>query len=81
MSLSVNVHVRPGTVIESTVYAAEDRATVSLEAGPGYRAEVTLFAHRAELVRLRDALSAVADELDSTQPALGTTPHAETSAA
>jgi hypothetical protein len=81
LSMSASVHVRPGTVIESAVYAAQDRATVSLEDGRTYRAEVTLFAHRTELVRLRDALIAVVDELDAERAALAESLRADESAA
>jgi hypothetical protein len=81
LSMSASVHVRPGAVIESAVFAAQDRATVSLEDGPTYRAEVTLYARRAELVRLRDALIAAVDELDAEKAALAETLRTEDSAA
>jgi hypothetical protein len=81
LSVSASVHVRKGTVIESAVYAAQNRATVSLEDGVTHRADVTLFAHRPELVRLRDALIAVVDELDTARAALAESLRADGSAA
>jgi len=64
----VSAHIGASTGIESRVYPGENRVTVSLE-GSGLT-DVTLFADRAELVRLRDALSAVLTDLDEQRGAL-----------
>ncbi|GAA1187495.1 hypothetical protein [Pseudonocardia alaniniphila] len=68
MTVIVSAHVNPTTAIDYTVYPAENRATVSLE-GSGLT-NVTLFAERPELVRLRDALAALVAELDEKRAAL-----------
>jgi hypothetical protein len=64
----VSAHIAASTGIDSTVYPAQNRVTVSLE-GSGLT-DVTLFADRPELVRLRDALSAVLTDLDEQRAAL-----------
>jgi hypothetical protein len=64
----VSAHIAASTGIELTVYPGEDRVTVSLE-GSGLT-DVTLFADRLELVRLRDALSAALTDLDAQRGAL-----------
>lgn len=81
LSMSANVHLHEGMVIESVVYAAQNRVTVALADGAHHRADVTLFAHRPELVRLRDALIAVLDELDAARAALAESLRADESAA
>jgi hypothetical protein len=68
MTVIVSAHINPTTAIESTVYPAESRATLSLE-GSGLT-DVTLFAYRPELVRLRDVLAALVAELDEKRAAL-----------
>jgi hypothetical protein len=68
MTVIVSAHISPATGIDSTVYPAENRVTVSLE-GSGLT-DVTLFAYRPELVRLRDVLAALVAELDDKRAAL-----------
>ena len=68
LGVAVLVHLYSSTEIDWRVKAAEDRATVSL-AGAGL-ADVTVFADRPELVRLRDTLDAVLVELDKQRAAL-----------
>jgi hypothetical protein len=79
--MSVNVHVHEATVIESTVRAAENRATVVLDDREHYLAKAVLFGDRAQLVRLRDALIAVVDELDAARAALAESLRTDESAA
>jgi hypothetical protein len=70
VSVSVMAHVDADTVIRSRVHAAEDRVTVRLEGERGLGSDVTLFARRPELVRFRDALTAVLADLDDQCAAL-----------
>ena len=67
LPVSVGIHVRELTQFEHHVYAEADRVTVTV-AGTN-NADVTLYLPRAELGRLRDALSAIADELDAQRRA------------
>ncbi|MGE0300557.1 MAG: hypothetical protein AB7I38_19000 [Dehalococcoidia bacterium] len=66
-SVDVAVHVYETSTIGSTVHAAEHRATVRLGGSGG---QVTVFADRGELVRLRDALAEVVAELDAARARL-----------
>ena len=67
LSVSVGVHVRELTHVEHHVYPEADRVTVTVSGTNN--ADVTLYLPRAELRRLRDALSAIADELDAQRRA------------
>jgi hypothetical protein len=68
LGLSVSVHLRPGTEIRSHVRAVDDLAWLSAD-GPGH-GSVTVFGDRAELLRLRDALTEMVTELDRQRAAL-----------
>lgn len=61
-TVDVHVHVYETSTIASVVYAVEDRATVRLDGSGG---QVTVYAGRAELARLREALADVVTELDA----------------
>jgi hypothetical protein len=56
LSVDVSAHVYEETSIHFGVYAAEDRATVTLEGANSAR--VTLFLPAAQLHRLHDRLTA-----------------------
>jgi hypothetical protein len=66
MSLTVNVHLEARTRIESRLLQVKGRSrpVLDLEGGRGY---VSIFADRAELVRLQNAISTVLADLDSAQ--------------
>ena len=81
LSVAVDAHLYPDTAIDVRVYAMEDRATVRLTAGLGSGVDVTLFADRSELVRLRDTLTAMVTELDTERAALAQNLRADGSAA
>jgi hypothetical protein len=70
MAVMAMAHLGPATAIKGRVHAAEDRVTVRLEDENGRGSDVTLFADRAELVRLRDALVALVVELDEERAVL-----------
>ena len=79
LTVSAFAHLCPETRIEWRLTAVEDRASLTVEGpGPGY---VTLFADRAELVRLRDAVTALVAELESERAALAQSLSAAGSAA
>lgn len=71
LTTNVGVHIDEATVIGYRVYVEDDRVTVEFQPAPeecrGCR--VTVFADRADLVRLRDALSGVLDELTAAREA------------
>ena len=79
MIVSVMVHLRAETTITTRVDAPDNCGSLSMD-GPmtGY---VTLFADRAELVRLRDTLTAMVTELDTERAALAHRLRADESAA
>ena len=79
MVVSMSAHLRPETEIVTHTDAVKDRGWLSVD-GPG-GAYVSLFAGRAELVRLRDALTAVLAELDAERAALAHSLRADESAA
>jgi threonine dehydrogenase-like Zn-dependent dehydrogenase len=81
MVVTVMAHLRPDTVIRSRVHAAEERVTVRLENEGIGGSDVTLFADRAELVRLHEALGALVAELDEQRAALARAVRAGESAA
>ncbi|OZM83608.1 hypothetical protein CFP66_03665 [Pseudonocardia sp. MH-G8] len=81
LSVAVDAHLYPDTALDVRVYALEDRATVRLTGGLGSGVDVTLFADRAELVRLRDTLAAMVTELDTERAALALRLRANESAA
>ena len=63
MPVTVGAHIQASTVISHQCYPGEGRATVAFEGTNS--AIVTLFLPRAEVARLRDALTAVIAELDT----------------
>ena len=63
LPVTVGAHIQASTVISHQCYPGEGRATVAFEGTNS--AIVTLFLPRAELARLRDALTAVIAELDT----------------
>lgn len=65
--VSVAVHVYETSTIDSTVHPGEGRATVQVDGSGG---AVTVYAKRADLVRLRDALTEVVAELDAARARL-----------
>ena len=81
MAVTVMAHLGPAIAVRGRVHAAEDRVTVRLEDENGRGSDVTLFADRAELVRLRDALAALVIELDEEQAVLAQALRAGESAA
>jgi hypothetical protein len=78
MSVDVSAHVYEQTPIHHTLYAAENRVTVTFEGANGVR--VTLFLSAAQLHRLRDRLTAVIAEFEAERTAL-TSPKTTDSAA
>ena len=68
LSLSVDAHVCAGTGIGARIHLGEDRVVMSLN-GNGI-CDVHLYAERAELVRLRDALTIALADLDTASTAL-----------
>lgn len=60
----VGAHVTEHTVIRHHWYPADERVTVTFE-GTGGGSHMTLFLPRAELVRLRDTLTAIIAEFDT----------------
>ena len=68
MAMEAGAHVNAFTQISHRLYVAEDRVTVTLE-GTNF-ARLTLYLPHAELLRLRDTLTAVALELDDERAAL-----------
>jgi hypothetical protein len=79
--VGVDAHVYPGTGIEVRAYAVEDRATVRLTGGLGSGVDVTLYADRAELVRLHEALGALVAGMNEERAALAQSLRADESAA
>jgi hypothetical protein len=66
MSLSAYVHLDAKTVIESSVLVMKGRSRPVLYLDGG-RGHVSIFADRAELIRLQNAISSVLADLDSAQ--------------
>jgi hypothetical protein len=66
MSLSAYVHLDARTQIESRVLLVKGRSrpVLDLEGSRGY---VSIFADRAELIRLQNAISGVLADLDAVQ--------------
>lgn len=58
----VNIHLYERTALRSTVHAAESRVVLHIDGAN--RAELSLFADRADLARLIDTASAALAELD-----------------
>lgn len=67
-TVHVGLHVYETTRVRHVLYPEEARATVDVAGSGG---QVTVFAERAELVRVRDALAAVVAELDAARAACG----------
>lgn len=61
-SVAVMVHVYESSTFSTRLHPGEDRAVVAASGSGG---ELTLFAHRTELARLRDVLAEVVAELDA----------------
>ncbi|MBN9098859.1 MAG: hypothetical protein J0I49_12215 [Pseudonocardia sp.] len=68
LSLSVDAHVCAQTEIEARIHPSEDRVVIALN-GHGI-CDVHLYAKRAELARLRDAMTTALADLDTTRTAL-----------
>lgn len=66
-SVVVCVHVFESSTFATVIHAGEGRATVRLDGSGG---DVTVFADRAELVRLRDVFADVVTELDAARARL-----------
>lgn len=58
----VNVHLYERTALRSTIHASESRVVLHVDGAN--RAELALFADRADLARLIDTASAALAELD-----------------
>jgi hypothetical protein len=74
VSLTINVHVHPDTAITSRLLMIKDRGTpiVTLTGGGcGGQADVTVFAERPDLLRLREAVDRVLADLDATEDRSG----------
>ena len=68
MAMDAGAHVNEHTVIERRIYAGEDRVTVAFVGVNSAR--LTLFLPHPELLRLRDALTAVIAEFDTARAGL-----------
>ena len=68
LSLSVDAHVCSETEIEARIHPSDNRVVMSLN-GNGI-CDVHLYAKRAELARLRDALTTALADLDTARTAL-----------
>lgn len=65
--VDVSVHLYPGSQLSATVHAEDARAVLHLR-GENF-VGVHVFADRAELARLADAVNAARDALDAAIPA------------
>jgi len=68
--VEVGVHVYETTRYATHLYPEQDRATVRID---GADAHVTVFGHHGDLVRLRDILTEVVDQLESARSTTSTT--------
>jgi hypothetical protein len=70
MGLGIHVHVHPDTAITSRLLMVEDRGTPMVKltgGGCGGRTDVTVFAERPDLLRLREAVDSVLADLDAAE--------------
>lgn len=67
LHMIIGVHMDEATVLGHRIYPDQDRVTVELRPPDDqYRSgRVIVFAHRAELIRLRDTLTGVITELSA----------------
>ena len=68
LAMEAGAHVNEHTVIERRIYADEDRVTVAFVGVNSAR--LTLYLPHPELLRLRDALTAVITEFDTARAEL-----------
>jgi hypothetical protein len=79
MSMTASAHMRPETEILTRSDATTNRGWLGVD-GPG-GSYMTVFAERADLVRLRDALTALVAEIDTERAAHAESRRADESAA
>jgi hypothetical protein len=68
--LTVCAHIFSDTRIATRVHPKENRVVLTLDGSPRGWAELDVFLGRAELVRLRDTLTATLAELDEKRVVL-----------